>query len=87
MGKRIEIKCVQPYFEEVWMKRKMFEIRYNDRDYKVGDTVVMKEWDGEHLGGVYCGREIYLVITYILEYTAALKDNYIVFGFFEIGRK
>lgn len=33
-----EIKCEQKYLNDVMMGRKKFELRKNDRDYKVGDT-------------------------------------------------
>jgi ASC-1-like (ASCH) protein len=40
-----ELKLQQPYFDEVWNNRKTFEIRKNDRDFKVSDTVILKEYD------------------------------------------
>lgn len=40
-----ELKCWPEYFSETKRGRKPFEIRENDRDFKHGDTVVLKEWD------------------------------------------
>ena len=31
-------------FEAVWEDKKRFEFRQNDRDFKVGDRLVLREW-------------------------------------------
>lgn len=53
-------------------------MRKNDRDYQVGDSVTLREWDGEQ----YTGNEITVGIKYILkncpEY--GLADGYCIFG-------
>lgn len=49
-----ELKILPQYFEAVQSGLKTFEIRKNDRDYKVGDTLVLKEYNNE----AYTGREI-----------------------------
>jgi len=36
-----ELKCWPEYYEQVASGRKSFEIRVNDRDYQVGDTVAV----------------------------------------------
>lgn len=52
------------YFEEIFMDRKKFEVRKNDRDYKVGDFLIIKEFDNDKQK--YTGREMARVITYVL---------------------
>lgn len=37
------IKCERFHFNEVVADRKKFEVRNNDRNYKVGDTFIMEE--------------------------------------------
>lgn len=37
------IKILTEYFEEVVAGRKRAELRFNDRDYKVGDIYDLKE--------------------------------------------
>lgn len=71
-----EIKCVQPHFEEVWHRRKPFEVRRDDRDYQPGDVVVIREWDS--LGYGY--RSCVFVIGYVLRGYAAIRKGYCVFG-------
>jgi len=56
-----ELKILPNYFKDVLLGKKTFEIRKNDRDYGVGDTLILKEWDKE-----YTGREIEKEVSYIL---------------------
>jgi hypothetical protein len=41
---------------------KRYEVRKNDRDFQIGDELLLKEW--EQLG-YYTGREIVVIVTYI----------------------
>lgn len=73
-----EIKILPDYFDAVKCGAKRFELRKNDRNYKLGDIVIMCEWDGDS----YTGNEIEVAITYVLkdcpEY--GLEKGYCVFG-------
>ena len=49
-----EIKILPEYFELLFTPHggvKRFELRKNDRDYKVGDVVTLKEWTGTEYTG------------------------------------
>lgn len=72
------IKVLVPYFQSLVDREKNFELRLNDRDYRVGDTVVLEEYTGEH----YTGRGITRKIKYVLKDCPqfGLKDGYCVFG-------
>lgn len=59
------IKCWMEFFEETWQGRKTFELRLNDRDYNVGDVVLLREFD--HIKRIYTGRIITGTITYLIE--------------------
>ncbi len=61
----LTIKLVQPYFDLAKKAVKMFEVRRNDRNYTVGDQVVMREYDKET--DKYTGKEVRRTITYVLE--------------------
>ncbi|WP_050636162.1 DUF3850 domain-containing protein [Candidatus Stoquefichus sp. SB1] len=56
--------------------RKNFEVRYNDRDYRVGDILLLNEWEN----GNYTGVFICVKVTYVLDNFIALKDGFVVLG-------
>lgn len=56
-----ELKILPEYFKPVSLYHKNFEIRKNDRNYKVGDELLLKEWDGEK----YTGRTFHCFVSYI----------------------
>lgn len=68
-----ELKTWKEYFEPILSGDKTFEVRKNDRDFKVGDLLVLIETG---LGGagmtdhdlthVPTGRSLEAVVTYIL---------------------
>lgn len=60
-----ELKTWNEYFEEVLMLRKTFEVRKNDRSFKKGDTLILKEWNPKT--EQYTGRTIARGVSYILE--------------------
>lgn len=80
-----ELKILPEYFEAIISGRKQFEIRKNDRDYKVGDYIILREW-GEHYNFTkwpdfiawreYTGNSYKAEITYITDY--AQQDGYVV---------
>lgn len=43
-----KIKILPEYFKEVLSGHKTFEVRLNDRNYQSGDTVTLREWNGEY---------------------------------------
>lgn len=69
-----ELKIAPEYFKNVRTGLKKFEIRKNDRDFKVGDRLSLKEWNGYH----YTGKSISVVVTYITDYMQ--KKGYVVLG-------
>lgn len=73
-----ELKTVQPYFDEVWMRNKHFECRLNDRDFNKYDDVILNEYDP--VTDNYTGRYIIGTISYVLKDFKGLADGYVVFG-------
>lgn len=74
---RHELKTLPEYFEAVRIRIKPFEVRFNDRNFNVGDELVLKEWDGKE----YTGRILYKKIIYILDNPDYCKDGYVIIGF------
>ena len=59
------LKTWPEFFREVSARRKNFELRINDRDFRVGDTLFLKEWDPkiDKWTGIGCHRNV----TYIFK--------------------
>ncbi|MDR3289444.1 MAG: DUF3850 domain-containing protein [Peptococcaceae bacterium] len=77
-----DLKIFPKFFDAIANKEKTFEVRKNDRGYKVGDKLLLFECEQE-AGGSYTGREMTATITYILaeeDFPIALKPGYCVIG-------
>jgi len=73
------LKIANEYFEAVNEGLKTFEIRNNDRNFKVEDIVNLEEIDENK---EYTGRKVTVKITYITNY--AQMSGYVVFSFVKI---
>jgi ASC-1-like (ASCH) protein len=40
-----ELKCEEPHFSDIEAGRKRFEVRFDDRDYQVGDLLHLRSLD------------------------------------------
>jgi ASC-1-like (ASCH) protein len=58
------LKTWPEYFRSVWDGSKTFEVRKSDRNFKVGDSMILQEWDPSLKE--YTGRSVHTTITYIL---------------------
>ena len=59
-----ELKCNPEYFREIFTRNKNFEVRNNDRNYQVGDILILREYEPKNLE--YTGAETKRRVTYIL---------------------
>lgn len=71
-----ELKLAKMYFIDVATGRKSFELRKNDRGFKVGDGVRLNEY----VDGHETGRWITADIVYILEDYTGLEEGYCILG-------
>lgn len=74
-----ELKTEPQFFEAVVDSSKTFEVRKNDRDFRVGDYLALNELDDTREG--YTGRSVLLEITYILNDERLCKPEYVIIGF------
>ncbi len=65
MNKVHNLKCWPEYFKEIAEGRKLFEVRKNDRDYKVWDILHLQEYSPST--GNYTGQFIHMQVTFILD--------------------
>ena len=56
------LKTLPAFYNAVLIGEKTFEVRYNDRDYRVGDVLILREWTGRG----YTGENIVVRVSYIL---------------------
>lgn len=72
-----ELKTWPKEFWNVVQGIKAFEWRRNDRDFKAGDRLLLREYDPER--DVYSGQAIVVVVTYILYGSAfGIPEGYCV---------
>ncbi len=60
------LKTWKQYFNDVKSGLKTFEIRKNDRNFKVGDTLILQEYDHEEQA--ITGEELTVQVTYIADW-------------------
>lgn len=62
-----ELKTWSRHFNDVFMGRKTFEVRKNDREYKAGDNLTLIEGDLNEIGEwIPTGRKLTRTVTHIL---------------------
>jgi hypothetical protein len=66
-----ELKLSSIYFEDIAYHNKTFEYRTNDRDFKVGDILHLREINNKI---EYTNREILCKVTYILKGVFKLNE-------------
>lgn len=74
-----ELKTEHQFFEAVVDGSKTFEVRENDRDFRVGDYLALNELDDTSEG--YTGRSALLYACYILADEKYCKPGYATIGF------
>jgi len=70
-----DLKCIQPYFQPICDSDKTFELRKNDRDFKVGDELILREIDHDLK---YTGMYALCDVTSILKDYIGLMPGYCI---------
>jgi hypothetical protein len=68
-----KIKCWPEYYQPLYIGTKGFEVRINDREYRVGDSLFIQEWNPETKE--YTGRTMVKRITYLIQGIFGLPEN------------
>lgn len=80
-----ELKCVTEPFQAKWEGKKNWEFRKNDRGYKLGDTLLEREYNP--LNDSYTGREILEQVIWILPGGSyGVPDDCVIMSTKEISR-
>lgn len=78
MTKVHALKTWPNYFKDVVNGSKTFEVRKNDRNFKVGDFLMLREYDPED--DTYTGEVLYQRVSYVLDDPRFVKDGYVILG-------
>lgn len=62
-------------FQAVWEMKKLFEIRKDDRGFRAGDRIWLREYDPA--ADSYSGRAIHAIVTYVTNFPDGLRDGYV----------
>lgn len=75
-----KLKTLPKYFKAVRSGSKTFEVRKDDRDYQVNDTLILQKYDK----GCYLIEECKVLITYVLgrneDEKQFVKEGYVILG-------
>lgn len=80
-----KLKLTNPYFQDVWDKKKLFEVRKNDRGFQLKDILYLKEYDP--VLKIYLPRTIIVQITYILDDLKYCVEGYVILGIHPIHNR
>lgn len=72
-----DLKSAVPLFGPVFDGSKNFDIRRNDRGFREGDTLLLREYDPER---GYTGRVARRRVTFVLRGYFALQEGFVVMG-------
>ena len=71
-----ELKILPNYFDDVMSGRKTFEVRKNDRDFRVGDLLALNEYDADKKE--YTRNSCLVYVDYILKDDGYCKSGYVI---------
>ena len=83
MTKIHQLKILPKYFQSVLSGEKTFEVRKDDRNFQLGDIVVLDEFDD--ISCSFTGNYVGVRITYILRDSEFCKSGYCIFSFKRIS--
>jgi ParB family chromosome partitioning protein len=89
MSKEHSLKIWPSYFDAIKSGAKTFEYRKNDRDFAVGDVLLLQEYDpirGVSVPGLgYTGRRLTAKITYVAQGVFGIPDGYCVMSIADVA--
>ena len=73
-----KLKIKSEHYINVINSTKTAEIRYNDRNYQVGDILNLNEIDEN---GVFTGNKCAVIVTHVLNNNQYLQTGYVMLSF------
>lgn len=78
MAREHDLKTWTEFFIEVKSGRKPFEVRFNDRDYQVGDVLRLREYSPTL--GTFSGDETRQLVTYVMSGRFGVDPDHVIMG-------
>lgn len=72
------LKIKSEHYVDVINGTKTAEIRYNDRNYQVGDILILNEIDEN---GIFTGNKCVVTVTHILDNNQFVQTGYVILSF------
>lgn len=72
-----KLKTLTNFYQDVEHGRKKFEVRFNDRNFMVGDVLCLQEFIPP---STYTGREVCKEVSYVLDDPNYCKEGFVVLG-------
>ena len=79
------LKIEPQYFSQVICGKKKFEIRFNDRNYAVGDLLTLCEYNP--VTGRFSGNSAFVSVTSICDDIRFVKPGYVVMSIKVLSKK
>lgn len=83
-----ELKTLPEFFQAVIDGKKTFEVRKDDRNFKEGDVLRLREWNplwkNDPVTERYTGRYCYVLVNYVLRHFPGLEPGYCVMSIIQI---
>lgn len=70
------LKSWPDYFQSMLTGQKTFDYRKNDRDFMVGDKLILREWDPTTKE--YTGYRMRLLVTYVWGGIPGMPEGYVI---------
>lgn len=67
------LRVWEEFFSALESQEKRFEIRVNDRDFNVGDILVLEEWNNKE--EKYTGKKLFTRVSYMIQGVFGLPKN------------
>ncbi len=68
-----DLKVWTQFFWDIKAGRKTFEVRINDRGFKVGDELLLREW--EAIPQRYTGHTVWAKVTYLCDIRSIMNED------------
>jgi len=72
-----ELKTDPQHFRDVVLGKKSCEIRNNDRQFKVGQILHLREFSRRIGAGVYTGADVFVRVDHVLDFPEGLRPGYV----------